>query len=109
MAGRAFGNASDYYRLRLIHLDQGEGPDLDWRDDILWREPPAAVPEERLVYRIEAVDLDDEDHVIKLAHFEEENKAHDWLAQAQQDLDTMTKTEFEAARMPEEELGEGLD
>ena len=37
--GTGIGAAGDYYRLRLTHLDTVDGPDFEWREDILYRRP----------------------------------------------------------------------
>ena len=34
------GGADEFYRLRVTRVDEGEPPDLEWRDDVLYRRPP---------------------------------------------------------------------
>jgi hypothetical protein len=92
---RVFGEARDFYRLRLIRLDAQGDLDFEWRDDILWRRPRIDPPEDVAEYRVEAVRLDDEERVAVLATFDEYGSAFEWLSQAQADLDEMTTAEFE--------------
>ncbi len=94
---RVFGEARDFYRLRLIRVDEQGDLDLEWRDDILWRRPPDDPLREFAVYRIEAVRLDDEDDVTVLAAFDDHEEALSWLSDVQADLDEMTTSEFEEA------------
>jgi len=53
--GRTIGAASDFYRLRVTRLNEPDEPDLEWRDDILYREPPHQRMGEIESYAIEAV------------------------------------------------------
>ena len=46
-----FGEARDYYRLRVVKFDESGDLDLEWRDDILWRTPPGDRPHEYEVFR----------------------------------------------------------
>ncbi len=92
---RVIGNADDFYRLRVIRIDATGEPDLEWRDDILWRTPPESVLEESVVFRVEAVSLDDEGEVHTLAAFDAPEEAYEWMNVAAADLTQMTKAEFE--------------
>lgn len=92
---RVFGEARDFYRLRLIRLDAQKDLDFEWRDDILWRRPSIDPPEEIAEYRVEAVRLDDEERVVVLASFDDYDEALAWLEEAQADLDEMTTAQFE--------------
>lgn len=92
---RVIGNADEFYRLRVVRVDAGDSPDLEWRDDILWRRPPADTLSEEDVYRVEAVLIDDEESAKVLAEFDTSSDAQEWLESAEGDLYEMTKTEFE--------------
>lgn len=98
---RVFGEAADYWRLRLLRLDESDEPDLEWRDDILYRRPPAHETDEHDTYVVDAVSLDDEDRAVRLATFGESEVAHSYLERAQTDLAEMTKAQFERAYFTE--------
>jgi hypothetical protein len=101
MARKAIGNATDYYRLRVIRMDESDTPEMEWREDILWRRPPSQHIEEVDLYRVEAVSLDDDDDVTALATFESADDAADAIEEAQEALGEMTKSEFEDTYFPE--------
>ena len=98
--GRGIGAASDFYRLRVMHVDDSDEPDLEWRDDILYRRPPASRVEEYELYRVEAVALDDEDDVTLLGAFDTPEDAHEALADAEEALAELTRSEFEDRYFP---------
>jgi hypothetical protein len=97
--GKALGMASDFYRLRLVRLDAEEAPEFEWREDILYREPPSDEPGEYAKWRVQAV-LATDDSAITLRDFEGGAEAHEWLAKAEEDLGEMTRTEFETWYFP---------
>jgi hypothetical protein len=105
----AIGSAGDFYRVRVMRVDEGEAPDLDWRDDILYRRPPADAPQEVDVWRVEAVDVDDDENVVVLASFSSGEDAHEWLETVEEDLAAMTRSQFESAYFPEEEESEAAE
>ncbi len=107
--GKAIGDASDFYRLRLIRLDESDAPDLEWRDDILYRRPPAQHPEEFDEFRVEAVDVDDEERAFVVGRFDSVEDARDFIETADEDLAVMTKSEFERTYFTEDVPGEGAD
>jgi hypothetical protein len=111
--GKAIGDAGDFYRLRLIRVDEGDVPDLEWRDDVLYRRPPVQHSREIDVYRVDAVGVDDEELSSILARFETVEEARDFLGTADEDLNMMTKSEFERTYFTEDseqdaEEGAGL-
>ncbi|MDZ4065048.1 MAG: hypothetical protein U1E22_10340 [Coriobacteriia bacterium] len=95
--GSTIGAAADFYRLRVTRLDDSGALDLEWRDDILYREPPRQTVPESEVWRIEAVNVDDEDDVRLVAMYEDAEGAHDALETLQEELETLTKSQFEEA------------
>ena len=97
---KGIGAASDYYRLRVLHVDESDEPDLQWREDILWRRPPAQHVEEYELYKVEVVALDDEDEVTVIGAFESGQDAKDALAIAEEDLGELTRSEFETRYFP---------
>ena len=98
---KSIGSAADYYRLRVMIVDTADEVDLEWRDDILYRRPPAAAIVDEAGYTVEAVLLDDEDTTFTLATFADTGGAHEWLRAREEDLAEMTKSEFEDAHFPE--------
>ena len=94
---RLIGPASDFYRLRLTHLDLTADLDFDWRDDILWRTPPTEPLAEREAWLVEAVAIDGTDAVTRIAAFEEPEQARVFLEELADDLAELTKSQFEAA------------
>jgi hypothetical protein len=95
VTAKPLGMASDFYRLRLIRGDRGGAPELDWRDDILYREPPASEPNEADTYTVQAVALEDDEEATALASFADAEEARAWLQDAQESLGELTRSEFE--------------
>lgn len=98
---RIIGSADEFWRLRLTRVDTTEELDFEWRDDVLYREPRVAPVEELELWHAEAIRLDDNDVVIRLATFHERRHAETFLDQARDDLTEMTKSQFEAAYLSE--------
>lgn len=98
--GKGIGAACDYYRLRVLHVDESDEPDLEWREDILWRRPPAQHVEEYELYKVEVVALADEDEVTVIGAFESAEDAKEALSGAEEDLGELTRFEFEARYFP---------
>ena len=96
---KTLGMAADFYRLRLIRIDDSDGLDLDWRDDILYREPPEQDVKEFDRFRAEAVAVTD-DCAVTLDTFQDATLANEWLSRAEDDLIEMTRSEFEAHYFP---------
>jgi hypothetical protein len=97
---KAFGAASDYYRLRIMHVDDSDSPEMEWREDILWRRPPSSEPDEYELWRVEAVAVEDDENVTTLGVFDEVADAHEALAAAQDDLAELTVALFEERYFP---------
>lgn len=93
--GKIIGNAGDFYRLRVTRMDETDEPDLEWRDDILYREPPAQRVREYESWGLEAVSVDDEDQVTPIAAYESSEAAHEALESIAEDLAELTKSAFE--------------
>ena len=107
MAG-AIGGADECYRLRVIRVDEGDVPDLEWREDILYRRPPAGEASEYDEWQAQAVAVD-EDAVTVIASFPSAEEARKWLDTATIDLSGMTRSEFERVYFPAEEGTAGAD
>lgn len=99
---KILGNAEDFYRLRTVTVDEPDAPDLDWRDDILYRAHPLELVGEERVIRVEAVSVDDDEDVTVLAALSGAEEAAEWLARAGEDLATMSKSAFEEAYFPDD-------
>jgi hypothetical protein len=97
---RTIGSASIFYRLRVMTVDTTDEVDLEWRDDILYRRPPATASVDEEAYTVEAVLLDDEDTAFTLGTFPDTAAAHRWMNAREEDLAGMTKSEFEDAFFP---------
>jgi len=95
---RTIGAASDFYRLRVTRLNEPDEPDLEWRDDILYREPPTQRMGEIESYAIEAVSIDDE-QAFEIALYASSDEAHTALAAIAEDLEELTRSEFETRYM----------
>ncbi len=93
--GKIIGPASDFYRLRIARLDESGEPDLEWRDDILYRTPPVERVDEHESWVVESVSLNEEEIVTRIVYFDGPDEARDYLDSAQQDLKEMTKSQFE--------------
>jgi hypothetical protein len=97
---KGIGAASDYYRVRLMHVDDADAPEFEWREDILWRTPDVEPAREYEMYRIEAVELEDDEAVTPLGSFDSTDDAYEALATATEDLGGLTRSEFEDRYFP---------
>jgi hypothetical protein len=94
------GAASDFYRIRLRRLDTGGAPDLEWRDDILYQEPPADGARELLLFIVEAVELDEPERARPLGSCSDYGSALELRAKAEEELNELTRSQFEASWFP---------
>ncbi len=95
MRVRVFGKAGDFYRLRVLKLNEESSPELDWHDDILFKKPP--VEEVRCYewYVLQAVSIDSEEaHPIR--RFEDSSEAMRGRDKVDEFLRELTKQEFES-------------
>lgn len=79
----------------MTRLDVTEGLDFEWREDVLYREPPAPGLSDVALWCVEAVSLDDLDMVVRVESFERREEAEAFLGRAEDDLHEMTKHQFE--------------
>jgi hypothetical protein len=91
---KVIGPAHEFWRVRLSRLDTADEPDLEWRDDILYREPPSSRLPDVREWNVEAVRLED-DEVALIASFSDEAEARAFLGEAQTDLADLTRSAFE--------------
>lgn len=91
---KIFGKADDFYRARILTLEEEMFPDFDWRDDILYRSPSKHHSEMRKQYCLQMVDLDTKkDHIVK--RYTNKKEAEKALTMIEHDLKELTKIEFE--------------
>jgi hypothetical protein len=102
VTSKELGMAEDFYRLRLMQVDAGDLPDLEWRDDVLYREQPVSQPDEHEAYVVQAVELDADDSTTALASFADHDEAHAWFVEAEEGLRDLTRSEFELRYFPGE-------
>lgn len=88
------GPADEFWRLRLLRVDATDEPEFEWRDDLLYREPPAPNVGESSRWSVQAVSIEDETTWL-LAEFDDEANARDFLESASEDLRDMTSRAFE--------------
>lgn len=91
---KIIGAAADFYRLRVVRLEDPDEADLEWRDDILYREPPAQRIGESQTWAIEAVGVDDE-IATPIAEYASSAEAYAALDGITEDLEELTRSEFE--------------
>lgn len=94
---RIIGAANEFWRLRVTRVDTTDGLDFEWHEDILYRAPRISPTDDVELWYVEAIRLDDYEVVVALATFTQRREADDFLQQAQEDLLSMTKTQFEEA------------
>jgi hypothetical protein len=94
------GQAAEFYRIRLRRVDAGGPPDLEWRDDILYRETDARGPGEQLLFVVEAVELDQPDRAHPLGSYADYQAAIELQDRAEEDLGEQTRSQFEATWFP---------
>jgi hypothetical protein len=96
------GPAEDFWRLRMTRMDPTDDLDFEWHDDILWREPQVHLEPGEPAYVVEAVSAEAGlERIVPLAAFAEEDSARAFLDEVRDDLLSMTRSQFEAARFPQ--------
>lgn len=107
---RMIGNADEYWRVRLTHVDTTDGFEFEWHDDILYRAPLVDPGEEVEYYHVEAVRVDDPDAVVRVATFDDPAEARALLDELKEALADMTKSRFEQAYLEGAQSGDtGLE
>jgi hypothetical protein len=95
------GAASDFYRVRVTRVTEPDAPEFEWREDILWREPAAAQLDPEVTHhRVEVVALDDAENVTVIGIFDSVQDATEAFDTAAEDMDTLTRSEFEDRYFP---------
>jgi len=91
------GPANEFWRLRIVKVDTADEFDFDWHPDILFREPPEKAAVETELFFVEAVSMDDSNRVERLGSFSDKAEAEECLADTNDDLICMTRSQFEEA------------
>lgn len=93
--GKTFGKAVDFYRARVLTLEEEMPPDFYWREDILYRKPEEKGSSKiKTSYCLQIVELDSRKHQV-LNEYTDKKEAHQALIKIQEDLAELTKMEFE--------------
>lgn len=92
---RIIGAANDFWRIRLSRIDTTGDLDFEWHDDILYRQPQVDPVPEIERWSVQAIRLDDVDSIIEIGSFEDRDEAQRFVARAEEDLNEMTKSQFE--------------
>ena len=90
---KLFGFARDYYRVRLIRVDEELPDDLEWRNDILYTSPKAYPSKLKITYRLQVLTLDNNLH--EPAILQSKKAAKKRLRRIEGDLQELTKMQFD--------------
>jgi hypothetical protein len=93
---RVFGSADDFYRIRVIRVDEPDELEWQWRDDVLYRRLPAEEQGSTPRYRIDAVSKDDDGTARQIAEVDTPDAAQAIAEAADEDLAQFTKRQFDA-------------
>lgn len=91
---KTFGKASDFYRVRIITLEQELPPDFDWRNDVLYRSPKESFDMIKRTYCLQVVELDSRNYQA-LEEYSAKQAATQEKAIVEEDIINLTKMEFE--------------
>ena len=92
---RMIGQASDFWRLRVLRIESVSTPELEWRDDLMYREPPSTVLRDEEAWVLEAVSLLGESRVVRLGVYRTHDACERQREAVADDLAVMTKSQFE--------------
>jgi len=90
------GSADEFWRLRVTRVDTTDDFDFEWHDDILYREPTVEAVREVEMWHVEAVSLEDAEHVVRMATFTDRAQAEGFFDRSLGDLAEMTRSQFDA-------------
>jgi hypothetical protein len=91
---KVFGDASDFYRVRIMKLEETEMPDFDWHENILIKKPEIEIPDSKVKFCVQIVSLD-ERKVFSISSFKSETKAKLAKRKIEEDIEELTKNQFE--------------
>lgn len=90
---KVFGMAEDYYRVRVLQMDEELPADLEWREDILYRGSKAYPSKLKVTYRIQI--LTRENVVHEIANLREKREAKKRYKAIREDLHELSKMKFD--------------
>ncbi|MCL6472137.1 MAG: hypothetical protein K6T91_04920 [Firmicutes bacterium] len=90
---KIFGLAGDFYRVRVLKVNEELPADLEWREDILYREPKTYEGKLKVSYRIQIVTQDKKIH--EIANITNRRAAKSRLRRIKEHLRDLTKMEFD--------------
>lgn len=90
---KVFGMAEDYYRVRVLKMDEELPADLEWRDDILYRAPKAYPSKLKVTYRLQL--LTRENAVHETASLRDKREVKNRLKAIREDLRELSKMKFD--------------
>ena len=88
------GGADEFYRARIIEVDEIEPEPFEWRDDIFLTRNRPPRTHEHILYRVQVVQ-GDSDVSLTLAEVDDLPGAEALLAEVKADLGQMTKHRFD--------------
>lgn len=91
---KIFGRAADFYRIRLVHVEEVVPPELDWNENVLFYPPPPYDSQTTFQYRIEVVSVDNS-KTLPMSFFVEKLEAEEKFNIVEEDLKNLTKMEFD--------------
>lgn len=91
---KEFGNANEFYRLRIISMDFNGVEKFDWNEDILFKEPKRKEIKTKTSYILQIIKVNVSDPIQENIFHNEEDAKHA-LENISDDLETMTKNEFD--------------
>ena len=91
---KKFGKAKDFYRARIISFKLQDVENLDWADDILYQSPMRRDIKPKFDYQLQIISIDNS-FIKRKLNFQTQDHAKEDLEQLSEDLEMLTKKEFE--------------
>lgn len=92
---KIFGIAADFYRVRLLKIDEELPADLEWEENILYTSPKAYPSKLKVTYRLQIL-AQDKKEKYEIANLRDKRDAKKRLRAIKDDLRELTKMEFDA-------------
>lgn len=91
---KKYGNANEFYRARVINLTPQGVENFEWSEEILYQEPKRREVKINPSYQIQIINIDD-NVLLNKKNFKSEEKAKTLLDDLKEDLEILTKAEFD--------------